>query len=380
MNRKAVVLSLMGLVLLGLVVVIWMVIPAGPRRPDFRMAGDSLRVGDKFVTLVVALRTPSFFESQKKRSRYGVDLVLHDVADVSRAEILELTARSDETKLRNEAKLLGTDGRRVWVYADTLVGFDLSTRQRVGFQELSKANPSLAQFWVDESKFYSVGGIEPKLRLKVADARQFELDPATLVARAYEKEQWAKPKDYAESQKQWVDYYDQMSMFGVGPDVYFWQGEKVGDGEWFSLMTGEEAGKVKESGVPTGRASRSSGKTSGLWTVKDREAARVGAVEYLDAGLLRDEKAAKPMRLEGPPGYLVMHQSRLGADGTLMLTRVDLAGKKIWEVNTGIGKLYQVLPGVKYLGLIGDEPKVMISVSVRDGSMTHEEFSLTSLK
>jgi len=379
MNRKAVVLSLMGLVLLGLVVVIWMVIPKGPRRADFRLAGDTLRVADKFASLLVVLRPPSFFEGKNKRFRYGVDLVLHDVADVSRVEIVKLIERGDEIKLRNEAKLLGTDGRRLWVYADTLVGLDLSTRQRVGFDEMSKANPSLAQFWVQEAKFYSVGGVEPKLRLKVGDARQFELDPVTLVARAYVEEKFAKAKDYAESKKQWAEYNERMSMFGVGPGVYFWKGEKVGEGEWFGLMTGEEAGKVKDFGAPTGRAIRE-GKTSGLWRVKDREAERVGAVEYLDAGLLRDEKTAKPVRLEGPAGYLVMHQSRLGADGTILLTRVDMAGKKIWEVNTGIGKLDQVLPGVKHLGLVGDEPKVMISVNLGDGSMTHEEFSLTSMK
>ncbi len=372
MNRKAIVVALMGLVLLGLVVVIWMVVPSGPRRPDFRMAGDSLRVGDKFATLVVVLRPASFFE-ENNRSFYGVDLVLHDVTDVSRVEIVKLTERGDETELRNEAKLLGTDGRRVWIYAHTLVGLDLSTRQKIGFEELSKANPSLAPFWVQESKFYSVGGVAPKLRLKVGDARQFELDPGTLVGTAYEDEKWAKAKSYADSQKQWAEYNEKMSMFGVGPDVYFWKGEKVGDGEWFGLMTGEEAGKVKESGVPTGRASRSSGKTSGLWKVKDREAERVGGVEYLDAGFLREEKAAKPVRLEGPAGYLVMHQSRLGADGTLVLTRVDLAGKKVWEVNTGIGKLDQVLHGAKYLGLVGETPQWILAVDLRDGTLTQAE-------
>ena len=379
MKRRAIILSILGLMLLGVVALFFVLVPKGPRRADLRFAGDTIRVGERFASLVVVLRAPTFWGSKNMRTRYGVDLVLHDVADVGRFEVVTLVERGDEMKLRNDAKLLGSDGRRVWIYADTLVGLDLKTKQRVGFAELSQANPSLAQFWVDEGKFYSVGGVVPKLRLKVADARQFELDPATLVGTAYEDEKWAKAKSYEESKQQWAEYNEKMSMFGVGPEVYFWNGEKVGDGEWFGLMTGEEAGKVKEFGVPTGRASRI-GKTSGLWKVKDREAARVGTVEYLDAGLLREEKGARPVRLEGPAGYLVMHRSRLGQDGTLLVTRVDLEGKKIWEINTGIRKLDQVLPDTRYLGLVGDQPKVMIGVHLADGSMSQEEFCLTPMK
>ncbi len=373
MNRKAVLLSILGLLMLGLIGVIWMVVPKGPRRADFRFAGDTIRVGDRFVSLVVVLRPPTFFGSQKTRSRYGVDLVLHDVADVGRFEVVTLVERGDEMKLRGDAKLLGTDGRRVWVYADTLVGLDLKTKQRVGFEELSRANPSLGQFWVEEAKFYSVGGAVQKLRVKVGDARQFELDPGTLVAAPYTDETWAKAKDYAESQKQWAEYNEKMSMFGVGPEVYFWKGEKIGEGEWFGLMTGEEAGKVQESGVPSGRASISGGKTSGLWRVKARVGEKVGDVEYLDAGMLREEKAAKPLRLEGPAGYLVMHRSRLGQDGMILLTRVDLTGKKVWEVNTGIEKLDQVLPGGRYLGLVAESPRWILAVDLRDGTVTQAE-------
>jgi hypothetical protein len=378
-NRKAVILSIVGLMLLGVVALFFVLVPKGPRRADLRFAGDTIRVGERFASLVVVLRAPTFWGSQHKRSRYGVDLVFHDVADVGRFEVVTIVERGDEIKLRNDAKLLGSDGRRVWIYADALVGLDLSTKQRVGFAELSQANPSLAQFWVQEGKFYSVGGVVPKLRLKVADARQFELDPVTLVGTAYEDEKWAKAKSYEESRQQWAEYNEKMSMFGVGPDVYFWKGAKIGESEWFGLMSVEDAGKVGQFGAPTGRAIRD-GKTHGLWRVKDRIAQRVGSVEYLDAGLLREEKSARPVRLEGPAGYLVMHRSRLGQDGTLLVTRVDLEGKKIWEINTGIRKLDQVLPDAKYLGLVGDEPRVMIGVHLGDGSMSQEEFSLTPMK
>ncbi|MCX6611273.1 MAG: hypothetical protein NTW74_10540 [Acidobacteria bacterium] len=378
MKLKGFVLALLGL-LLALVGLVWVLVPAGSRQGEIRSAGDTMRVGDKFATLVVVLRPTTLFDVVNERTRYGVDLVLHEVADVSRFEVVPIVMRGEEMKLRNEAKLFGADGRRVWLYADTLVGIDLSTKQRVGFEELSRANPSLAKFWVEESKFYSVGGNEQKLRVKVGDARQFELDPGTLVARAYEEEKWAKAKDSAESQKQWAEYNEKMSMFGVGPEVFFWKGGLGADGSWFGLMSREEAGKVEEFGAPSGRAIRG-GKTSGLWKVSGKDATRVCEVEYLDAGLLREVKSARPLKLEGPEGYLVMHQSRLGKDGTLLLTRVDMSGKKLWEVNTGIGKLDQVLPDSKHLGLVGDQPKVMIGVDLVDGRISQEEFSLTPMK
>ncbi len=138
-------------------------------------------------------RPRGFFSNLQKRLNYGIDLVLHEAADPDRVEVLTITERSEAFKLRNQAKLIGFDGRHLWVFGHTLVGLDLSRRQRVGFADLSKANPALSQHWVEESKVYSLDVLAPKLRQSVADARKSELDPGTLVAARYED----KPQEQA---------------------------------------------------------------------------------------------------------------------------------------------------------------------------------------
>jgi len=100
---------------------------------------------------------------------------------------------------------------------------------------------------------------------------------------------------------------------------------------------------------------------------------QMGKDSYLHAGLLRDARANKALRLAEPEGYIVMHRWRLGQEATLMLTRVDMSGKKLWEFDTGIRKLDQVLPGAKYLGLMSDEMK-LYSVDLAAGNV--EEASL----
>ena len=216
---------------------------------------------------------------------------------------------------------------------------DLSTRQRVGFTDLSRANPALAQQWVEESKFYSLDVLAPKLRLSVADARKFVLDPGTLVASRYEDKPQEQAKDRAEYQRQMNEYDQKRAMSGVGPDKFFWKGDRVSDEEWFGLLSEEEAKSLKESWTLPGRASLM-GNMRGFWRAQldanfdhlgSKETRllkleRVGGDDYLNGGLLRAEQEAKALRLEGPAGYLVLHHSRIGEQGALMLTRVDVSG------------------------------------------------------
>ncbi len=77
----------------------------------------------------------------------------------------------------------------------------------------------------------------------------------------------------------------------------------------------------------------------------------------------------KALRLEGQAGYLVLHHSRIGEQGALMLTRVDVSGKKLWEVDSGITKLDQVLPSGRFLGLVGSSPMRIYSVDLKRGSV-----------
>lgn len=72
-------------------------------------------------------------------------------------------------------------------------------------------------------------------------------------------------------------------MSGVGPDKFFWKGDRVSDGEWFGLLSAKEAKSRKESGI------------------KRNATAEI-----------------KALHLEGKAGYLVLHHSQIGEQGALM--------------------------------------------------------------
>lgn len=87
--------------------------------------------------------------------------------------------------------------------------------------------------------------------------------------------------------------------------------------------------------------------------------------EYLDAAFLRANNASAPIRLDEPPGALMLYTSVPGPQGTAVLARVDDAGEVLWSVDTGIGRsaLRQILPGADATAFVGTRPPVPDEVS-----------------
>ncbi|MEO6970412.1 MAG: PA2928 family protein [Chthoniobacterales bacterium] len=54
------------------------------------------------------------------------------------------------------------------------------------------------------------------------------------------------------------------------------------------------------------------------------------APEYLEAGLLIQQGTKKPLRLQNPDGFLVLHKTRIDEEGRLALTRLDDNFKTQW--------------------------------------------------
>jgi len=66
------------------------------------------------------------------------------------------------------------------------------------------------------------------------------------------------------------------------------------------------------------------------------------AATYLKAVFLTptDTRTGRPGRIEGPPGFLIAHQSLLAdAQARRRITRVDLEGKPLWTVELPLGSL-----------------------------------------
>ncbi|MDQ3200009.1 MAG: hypothetical protein M3Q46_12655, partial [Verrucomicrobiota bacterium] len=109
---------------------------------------------------------------------------------------------------------------------------------------------------------------------------------------------------------------------------------QAGNDEWGDHMTKPET--VHEDNGPTRRT---------FWTARigktkefsegthDRlfDVTRIpGALEYLEAGLLKRAGAQEPLRLEDQAGFLVVHRTRLDEEGRLAITRLDDNFKAQW--------------------------------------------------
>ena len=87
---------------------------------------------------------------------------------------------------------------------------------------------------------------------------------------------------------------------------------------------------------------------------------------YLNAAFLRMDAASEPLRVADPPSALIIFTSAPGLQGTLKVARVDLEGKELWAVDTGIDrfKLSQILPGDSSMAFIGSPVQVPGKVGV----------------
>ncbi|MDN5937714.1 MAG: hypothetical protein L0H83_03545, partial [Salinisphaera sp.] len=254
-------------------------------------SGKSLRIvtadgADMLVTLVEVERMPVAFRG---RSGRGVGLVLlaHDAATARQLWSYTLVRRHAAPVGANSlGRLLGYDGRQLWLMAPRLRLFDLDTREAANaVVALERANPQLAGLLDSLWKHLVFDPKHRRLGFVAADGREYRIDPQTLRAVPYSKpavvmpalpdmpaapvfdnaqgfsvdEYWARQAEY-EKQKQ--AYSRQMEQFNqaqvkalfakiertdaltrVLPDHDWVHGLMVDDQHWLGLFTAEEAGK-----------------------------------------------------------------------------------------------------------------------------------------
>ncbi len=68
------------------------------------------------------------------------------------------------------------------VFGATITVVERSSGKVITVEQLSQINPTLANAWVGQSKYYTC---DQRLRFTASDARKFEIDPETLQARSY---------------------------------------------------------------------------------------------------------------------------------------------------------------------------------------------------
>lgn len=313
--------------------------------------GLSIRTPEHIATLIKTLESyvPSLHRDPAK-DRYRLALLLTPQDGSSPGKMIPITQQRPIGEF-NLAKLLGCDGTTVWFNLNGIGGVNLRSGNLIGEAELRRANPSLGEPWDDQRRME----FDQRLRVTTADRqRVYEVTPETLQAVPTSPRAAKFPLDPG---------LQDFLASGVRPSPNEWLGlhsAKAAAGEYkpkarlSRLNRAEDAKELRsfyrsQLGPEVERGSRE---------ILSQE--RVSSDEYFNAAFVRAGAGADPLRLSGPDSFLMIYTSKPGLGGTVMLARVDAAGKILWKADTGIErfKLSQILPDARFMAFIGTRPPV----------------------
>lgn len=322
---------------------------------------------------------------------YHLILTVHDTRSAARQwtrNLLEL--KGDQGGHSAQGRILGQDGDIVWLFlADRIVG--LSSRdgaERVDGAEIERRNPSLRNLLPRESKFYAFDGA---LVITAADARRYRVSPVDFAAEPYtpeSEEAFARARAYS---TEWN---------GAFATSDFLTRLVPGSTRWLGLFTEKEAADASsdEFGRKFSDHSRIHDARSGarrvFWTTaigRTREFPEgahdrfltftpvPGGPEYLEGGLMVKAGTREPLRPEESADVLVVHRTRIDADGRLALARLEDSLKPRWSTTLPIQQLGNRFEFPDRLLLCGEcrttvdgvteSHDILMSVQLSDGSL-----------
>lgn len=342
-------------------------------KSNWRAAGSAFRVGKAIARAWIVPVGRGF------SSMVELHLIFYNLADLSQQRDVLLGERVDRSKLDGNARVLGFDGQHTWLYGATLHGVNMMSGAVIGIDQLNAANPEMAGAWMNESKYGRVDRVTGHLELTASDGRKFTIEPTTLKATAVAEVKSAPSLDAADYRRK-LDQYDEamaMTLTYTASDFYY-AGEMRSDDEYIGLMTDEEAAEPSHYWSVPKRLYKNELRRKlyrlkietthderGTRSRKKISAEPLGNETFIKAGLVRDPRYAKAMRLQNPDGYLVLHQYRL--DGPVVAARLDLTGKKVWEWNLGTQQLQFLYPDRDYLAIDMDSGN-LASLDLATGS------------
>ncbi|MCG3148696.1 MAG: hypothetical protein PCFJNLEI_02141 [Verrucomicrobiae bacterium] len=351
-------LILAGIVLLGALAFIAMKSLFSVRSAPGTPLALSVRTPEHIATFIQTLESyvPSLHRDPSK-DRYRLALFLYPVDGSSTGRMIPI-ARHRPVGDFNLAKLLGSDGHTVWFNFSGLGGVNLQTGKLISPAELRRANPAFDETWEDSRRI----SFAQRLRVTSPDRRQvLEVEPATLKAVPAEVERTAAALPFDPAA---LDFLSA----GVRPTP----------NQWLGLHSPQEA---ERDFKPKSRLARRNPAQNAKVLRRfyrgelgdEQPGGRqeilaltpVADAEYLNAAFVCGGAGADPLRLTEPDGFLMIHTSTPGLAGTLLVARVDVAGKVLWQVDTGIDrfKLSQILPDTRFTAFIGTRPPVPNKVS-----------------
>jgi hypothetical protein len=242
---------------------------------------------------------------------------------------------------------MGQDGEMVWLFLhNEPVAISSRDGSRLGDRStIEQRNPSLRGLIPKDLDFYAYDG---GLVMIAADARRFRIRGTDFVGEPYiaPNDEYFRNvqfmatrwnggyamRDFLVRQMdlngRWIGFFNEKEADDAGNDQF---GNRI--------ATGEPGSNPDRVYYETSQARRTFwsariGKTKEFSEgTHDRlfDVTRIpGAPEYLEAGLLIRQGTKRPLRLQNPDGFVVLHRTRLGEEGRLALTRLDDNFKAQW--------------------------------------------------
>jgi hypothetical protein len=358
MRRYSKLRMKLGLVVLGLGLIaagfMWfknkfLVIDPGKGTP----IGLAVRTDQHIATLIQSLvpYTPSLHrDGSKDRYRVSVFLVPLNGSD---PRMIPVTGELEGNSF-SLAKILGSDGNTLWFDVNGLGGVDLRTFDLVGADNFRRADPTLDAVWWEDQRGIVVNG---RLRSISRDQKSaLEFDPGSLKA---------TPVDVSKARTG--------SPNPLRSEQYLCAGAFTDRNTWLGLHSQAESDRefkpksfLKRMVLATDAKEQRHFFHGRLDPDSSDEYHRILGMEkisdetFLNAAFIRMDDASEAIRLTSPDGFLILFTDKPGLGGTLVVARVDIAGKPIWRSDTGIDRfrLAQILPGTSSIAFIGPRPQV----------------------
>ncbi len=320
--------------------------------------GLSVRTPDHIATLIQSLEpyVPSLHRNPEN-DRYRLALFLYPQDGRTAGKMIPLAGQRRVQEF-NLAKLLGSDGTTVWYNLNGVGGVNLTSGKLIGEAELRRANPALDEAWDDQRRI----GFDQRLRVTTADRQHvYEVTPETLQAVPVQVNRNTTklplnpmPQDFLTSSvrpspTEWLGLHSTKSAaLEYKPQKWLGRLNRAEDAKELRSLYRSQLGPELDRG---NRAILSQG--------------RVSEDEYFNAAFVRSGSETDPLRLSEPDSFLMLFTSKPGLGGTVVLARVDGAGKILWKTDTGIErfKLSQILPDTHFNAVIGTRPAVPGKVS-----------------
>ncbi len=324
------------------------------------------------------------------------------------------------------SEILGIAQNRLWVWNEQIEVRDLHTLDLLSDSEkIRSSNPSVAEVFPRDPKFFRVSARLDALMVKSLDARYFTVSSTdgTLSWLDDEKTQ----SEDLDCRLDWTRHQRPDGTVECGRVWYgkaqflFQSAESAGKGQWetvysdylhqvtrdkniwYGLLSPEERSTLRPSDVTLQR--RPYGDVARMlyqvplrhnskrkeWELDLGQMQKVTQTRFLRGGLLKRRdvvtKEEYTWRLNDPPGVLILSKPTLEEDSFWQLTRMNFQGTAAWSVSTKLAMLREILPGDRYIvmsgfpdarGSQGTIPLHLVTIRTRDG---HTDFStIESLK